>query len=154
MQLFSTAEPLDYFFMIVGTLCAIGTGISLPFFNILFGKMLDALNGDPNSFSYQITQICYAFIGVAGANILTGYCQVAFWSITGERQAQKLREKFVHAILSQEIGWFDTIGASELSTKVAESIGKVRHVIFCHRYLCNSLLLDFPDPRRCWPQNC
>jgi ATP-binding cassette, subfamily B (MDR/TAP), member 1 len=45
--------------------------------------------------------------------------------LTGERQTQRLREKYVHAILSQEIGWFDSVGATELSTKVADVIGKV-----------------------------
>lgn len=32
----------------------------------------------------------------------------------------------MHCALSQEIGWFDTCGASELSTKLAEKIGKVQ----------------------------
>lgn len=32
----------------------------------------------------------------------------------------------MNAVLSQEIGWFDTCGASELSTKLAEMIGKVQ----------------------------
>lgn len=48
-----------------------------------------------------------------------------FWTATGERQTQKLRERYVNAILSQEIGWFDNCGANELAAKVAELIGKV-----------------------------
>ena len=32
----------------------------------------------------------------------------------------------MNAILSQEIGWFDTVGAGELSTKVADLTGKIR----------------------------
>jgi hypothetical protein len=47
------------------------------------------------------------------------------WETSGERQAQKLREMYVKAILSQEIGWFDTCAANELGTKVAEASGKV-----------------------------
>ena len=30
------------------------------------------------------------------------------------------------AVLSQEIGWFDTCGAAELSTKLAETVGKIQ----------------------------
>jgi len=52
--------------------------------------------------------------------------QVYCWSYTGERQTQKFRERYVNAILSQEIGWFDTCGAGELSTRVAELIGKIQ----------------------------
>lgn len=44
----------------------------------------------------------------------------------GERQTQKLRELYVKSILSQEIGWFDTCGAGELATKLAELTGKVQ----------------------------
>lgn len=48
------------------------------------------------------------------------------WSYTGERQTQRFRERYVNAILSQEIGWFDTCGAGELSTRVAELTGKIQ----------------------------
>ena len=88
--------------------------------------MLDALNTEPDSFQERIKGIALAFVGVAAINLLSGWLQVYCWSVAGERQAQKLREKYVRAILSQEIGWFDTIGASELATKVADAAGKVQ----------------------------
>lgn len=50
--------------------------------------------------------------------------------MTGERQTQKFREKYVNAILSQEIGWFDNCGANELSTRVAELMEKVHYLSF------------------------
>lgn len=50
---------------------------------------------------------------------------MTLWSIAGERQTQKLREMYVRSVLAQEIGWFDTAGATELSTKVADIMGKV-----------------------------
>ena len=50
-ELFSTAEPLDYLLMFVGTIGGLISGISLPFFNVLFGQMLDALNSG-NAFSW------------------------------------------------------------------------------------------------------
>ena len=45
------------------------------------------------------------------------------WTWTGQRQTQKYREKYINAILSQEIGWFDSVGAGQLSTKVADLCG-------------------------------
>lgn len=44
---------------------------------------------------------------------------------TGERQAQRYRELYVDAILSQEVGWFDQCGANGLATQVANLTGKV-----------------------------
>ena len=125
-ELFSAAEPIDFFYMIVGSLGALTTGVSIPFFNVLFGKILDALNSDPNSFATKLNLIIYSFIVVAGVNLITGYAQVYLWTLTGERQTQKLREMYIRAVLSQEIGWFDTIGAGELSTKVADTLGKIQ----------------------------
>src|SRR4051812_28074540 len=75
--MFSTANSLDIFFMVVGTICAIVTGVSIPFFNVLFGKILDQLNGSTSSqFDSKINTIVFSFVTVACINLLTGYCQV------------------------------------------------------------------------------
>jgi ATP-binding cassette subfamily B (MDR/TAP) protein 1 len=41
---------------------------------------------------------------------------ITCWLITGERQATVCRKKYFSALLKQEIGWFDCINQSELST--------------------------------------
>eukprot|EP01033_Poteriospumella_lacustris_P014692 gene14693-10505_t len=125
-KIFINAEPYDYLLMFMGTFGGIVTGASIPIFNVLFGQILDELNGDPDAFDKGISQLCINFVIVAAANLLSGFCQVYCWSATGERQTQKFRERYVNSVLSQEIGWFDTCGASELSTKLAEMIGKVQ----------------------------
>ena len=43
----------------------------------------------------------------------------ACWMITGERQGVACRKDYLKSLLRQEIGWFDTINQSELSTKFA-----------------------------------
>ena len=125
-ELFSTADTSDYVFMGIGTLASIVTGVSFPAINILFGQMINALNGDSNEFAANIEKLALYFVYVAIANMFSCGIQVGCWSVAGERQSQKLREKYVKAILSQEIGWFDVNGAAELSTKVAEYTGKVQ----------------------------
>ena len=61
-ELFSQAEPYDYLLMALGVIGGLGTGASLPIFNILFGKILDALNNDPNSFSTAIDTLSLDFL--------------------------------------------------------------------------------------------
>jgi ATP-binding cassette subfamily B (MDR/TAP) protein 1 len=124
-ELFSQAATYDYFLMMAGTIGGIVTGLSLPIFNVLFGKALDALNTNPNSLSTSINNLALLFVYIGCANLVSGTLQVACWSITGERQTQKFREVYVKSILSQEIGWFDICGAGELSTKVADLCGKI-----------------------------
>ena len=121
-QLFSTADNLDKVLMAVGTFGGLITGFSLPIFNVVFGQMLDSLNKG-QSLSSAVNSLVLVFIYLAIANFISGILQVTCWSYTGERQTQRLREKYVKAILSQEIGWFDDVGASELSTRVADLAG-------------------------------
>ena len=47
-ELFRRADSADVTFMIIGSLGAAITGVSIPLFNVLFGKILDALNAGNN----------------------------------------------------------------------------------------------------------
>ena len=93
-QLFSEADSYDIFLMTIGTIGALATGASFPFFNVLFGDMMDALNSNPNSFSDSIADISKKFCYVAVANLVSCTLQVTAWSIAGERQTHKLRLKY------------------------------------------------------------
>ncbi len=119
------AEPIDYAAMFLGALGGIIVGASFPAFNVLFGQMLDQLNEDPSSFGKGIERISLLLVYLAIINIFAGFMQVYGWTYAGERMSTKWREAYVRAILSQEIGWFDTIGASELTTRVADLSGKI-----------------------------
>lgn len=57
--------------------------------------------------------------------IILGYIQVAFWSITCERQTHRLREKLFRSILCKEISYFDTNKTGQLSTRLTEDVNKV-----------------------------
>lgn len=125
-QTFSNADQYDFFLMFLGTIGALTVGCSTPVTNVIFGQMINALNKNPNSFSERVDTLCIAYVIVGVVNMLAGYLQVYCWTATGERQTQRFRERYVNALLSQEIGWFDTIGAGQLNTKVAEVIGEIQ----------------------------
>lgn len=48
-KLFSFADPLDQLLMLVGTVGAIGNGISMPLMTLIFGNMIDAFGGNSNT---------------------------------------------------------------------------------------------------------
>eukprot|EP00981_Chlorochromonas_danica_P013488 scaffold6397_cov175-Ochromonas_danica.AAC.26 len=125
-QTFSNADQYDYLLMFLGTIGALAVGASTPVTNVIFGQMINALNKNPDSFSERIDTLCIAYVIVGVVNMLAGYLQVYCWTATGERQTQRFRERYVNALLSQEIGWFDTVGAGQLNTKVAEVIGEIQ----------------------------
>eukprot|EP01039_Chlorochromonas_danica_P006164 gene6164-6792_t len=125
-QTFSNADQYDYLLMFLGTAGALTVGCSTPVSNVVFGKILDALNKNPDTFSDKVNILCIAYVIIGVVNLLAGYLQVYCWTATGERQTQRFRARYVNALLSQEIGWFDTIGAGQLNTKVADVIGEIQ----------------------------
>ena len=75
-EMFQNATSYDYLLMFLGTLGSVMTGVSIPIFNVLFGQILDKLNGDPQQFADAIAQLCIDFVIVACANLVSGYLQV------------------------------------------------------------------------------
>lgn len=104
-ELFHEADTIDCALMFMGSIGALGTGASLPVFCILFGQVLDKLN-DGSSIQESVNSVVILFIIVACCNIVVSFVQVVGWTISGERQTQKIRTKYVRAMLSQEIGWY------------------------------------------------
>lgn len=129
-KLFSALNWRDKLYIVVGTISALVTGASIPSFNILFGRMLDKINGDQSKFDETINLTAIILAAVGGLALLVGALQIYCWTAVGERLTQRMREMYVTAILRQEIGWFDKIGATELAPKVADLCGKVLRRIY------------------------
>eukprot|EP01039_Chlorochromonas_danica_P009083 gene9083-10025_t len=126
VEILSNADRWDCILMLVGTAGGIITGAIIPTMNVLFGKIMDDLNGDSSDIRKKIASLCVTLVVVAAVNFFSAMAQVLCWTLAGERQTQRYRERYVRAILSQEVGWFDQCGAHELSTKVANLTGKAQ----------------------------
>ena len=93
---------------------------------VLMGQMLDNLNTGKNSLQDLVNQTCIYYVIVGCGTIVLSVGHVVCWTFVGERNAHRMRENYVKSILAQEVGWFDTVGAAELSTKVADYCGKLQ----------------------------
>ncbi|KAF4800616.1 Multidrug resistance protein 1 [Turdus rufiventris] len=151
--LFRYSSWSDKLLMILGTLLAIAHGSSLPIAMRIFGDMTDSFvaSGNTNSTGNTSTNfslddlknlteqlnklendmtryaIYYSIIGAAV--LLAAYVQTAFWTLAAGRQIKKIREKFFHAIMRQEIGWFDVNDAGELNTRLLDDVSKINEGI-------------------------
>jgi len=61
------------------------------------------------------------FLIVGVATLAAGVLQVVCFAFVGDRMAVRFRSTYLKSVLSQDIGFFDTHKAGELSTAVAES---------------------------------
>lgn len=56
---------------------------------------------------------------------VTTYIYMATWAVTGERNAKRIRENYLRAILRQDIAYFDTSGgAGEVATRIQSDTRK------------------------------
>ncbi|KAM6421909.1 ATP-dependent translocase ABCB1 [Rhynochetos jubatus] len=147
LTLFRYSSWLDKLLMILGTLLAIAHGSSLPIAMIIFGDMTDsfvasgdselpenitATNSSADIFiqlEENMTRYAYYYCAIAAGVLLAAYIQTSFWTIAAGRQIKKIRENFFHAIMRQEIGWFDVNDVGELNTRLLDDVSKINEGI-------------------------
>uniref|UniRef100_A0A2K6F8D6 ATP binding cassette subfamily B member 1 n=1 Tax=Propithecus coquereli TaxID=379532 RepID=A0A2K6F8D6_PROCO len=149
-ETFRYSNWLDRLYMVVGTLAAIIHGAGLPLMMLVFGDMTDSFsnvgNGNqifPNVtnqsdvdstqiFAYleeEMTTYAYYYSGIGAGVLVAAYIQVSFWCLAAGRQTYKIRKQFFHAIMRQEIGWFDVHDVGELNTRLTDDVSKVNEGI-------------------------
>ncbi|XP_078719768.1 phosphatidylcholine translocator ABCB4-like [Lampetra fluviatilis] len=135
-RLFRFASGLDKLMMVVGLIFAIANGAALPVMIILFGEMTDTFVNDAQnntetngteseSLEEQMTRYAYYYVAIGGGAFLASYIHISFWVLSASRQARRIRETFFHAVLRQEIGWFDVNQTGELNTRLTDDINKI-----------------------------
>ncbi|KJE91891.1 ATP-binding cassette sub-family B member 11 [Capsaspora owczarzaki ATCC 30864] len=130
-RLFRFATKVDVLLMVLGTLGAVASGASSPFFSLLFGDVIDiftqfvmqspaAMTGDELK-SKVLTYLWY-FLGIAGGVAVVCFLQMALWSLTAERQGRRLRIRYLTAILGQDIAWFDKQQSGSIASRISSDV--------------------------------
>ncbi|KAL6899792.1 hypothetical protein ACP4OV_006450 [Aristida adscensionis] len=124
MTLFMHADAVDVALMVLGVLGAIGDGMSHPMTMFLFGRIANDLGRGPGvvqEFSSRINANARNLLFLACASgimaFLEGYC----WARTAERQASRMRARYLQAVLRQDVEYFDLRAGStsEVVTSVS-----------------------------------
>ncbi|KAM9308064.1 ATP-dependent translocase ABCB1-like [Gastrophryne carolinensis] len=126
--------------MLVGTVFAVAHGAGLPLMMLVFGDMTESFvtegrdsgnssmeterNGT-GTLQEQMTIFAYYYTALGGGAILAAYLQIACWTLAAGRQIKKIRQNFFHAVLRQDIGWFDVNDAGKLNTRMSDDVSKM-----------------------------
>jgi ATP-binding cassette subfamily B (MDR/TAP) protein 1 len=51
------------------------------------------------------------------------------WIYNGEVNARRIREKYFRAILRQDVAFFDSVGAGEVTTRIQNDARKRAHIL-------------------------
>uniref|UniRef100_A0A8C7PJ99 ATP-binding cassette sub-family B member 5 n=1 Tax=Oncorhynchus mykiss TaxID=8022 RepID=A0A8C7PJ99_ONCMY len=147
---FRYATGCEVLLMIIGLLCAALHGIALPLMCVVFGQMTDSFvqsgqqlnltDLESQSFNNIIIIVvkilifnlqsldtihAYYFVGIGCAVFLLGTFQVMLFLLTATKQTKRIREKYFHAILHQQMSWFDTHQIGVLNVRLTDDINTI-----------------------------
>ncbi|RHZ65785.1 hypothetical protein Glove_311g54 [Diversispora epigaea] len=123
-KLYTFATKKDWLLMFIGLVTSGVTGATLPLLTIIFGKMIDYFTRfqlhtiGSDEFTSEINHYTLIFLYLGILTFFATYIYMAAWVYTGERITRKIREKYLRAILRQNIAYFDKIGAGEIATRI------------------------------------
>ncbi|KAI9012502.1 putative ABC transporter protein [Phycomyces nitens] len=121
-SLFRFATPVDRILIVIAILCSIGIGAIQPISVIIFGSFIGELQGAmayPETLVDKTHGLIMAFVYMGTGVLFAAYAANASWVLTGENQTRRIRQAYVHAILRQDMGWFDKAGDGSLNTRLA-----------------------------------
>ncbi|GJE98503.1 multidrug resistance-associated ABC transporter [Phanerochaete sordida] len=141
-SLFRFSTPLELFLDAIGLVCAAAGGAAQPLMSLLFGRLTqDFVNfgtvmasanaagpaGDQaradlpaaaaafrHSAALNASYLVYIGVGMLFATFIYMY----IWVYTAEVNAKRLRERYLQAVLRQDIAYFDNVGAGEVATRI------------------------------------
>uniref|UniRef100_A0A670ZUF2 ATP binding cassette subfamily B member 4 n=1 Tax=Pseudonaja textilis TaxID=8673 RepID=A0A670ZUF2_PSETE len=141
---FRYSDSLDKLLMIVGTIFAALHGASLPVMMIVFGDMTNTFVGSGTigkrnnttnlsqrfeQLEEQMTRYAYWYSAIGAGVLVCSYAYIACWTLAAGRQVKRIRQQFFHAIMRQEVGWFDINDAGELNTRLIDDVSKINEGI-------------------------
>ncbi|CAL3968519.1 unnamed protein product [Diplocarpon coronariae] len=141
-NLLFAAQPtwVDVGLIVVGTCCAIGAGIPFPLMGVLFGQLIDNFNSatcaahsetpvpdDPFQYESTINHKVIQTAWIGAVSLVLIYGHLTCWNIISQRLAQRLRARYVSALLRQPPAFFDTRGAAgQVSSRLHGDITAVQ----------------------------
>ncbi|KAK9038348.1 hypothetical protein V6N11_023224 [Hibiscus sabdariffa] len=135
-SIFMHADGVDMWFMVAGFIGAVADGSAAPLMLYLVGRMFNKVGGAGSTSSldfltHNVNKVALYMIliacgGCAGC-FLKGYC----WTRTSERQASRMRTRYLKAVLRQDVGYFDLneTSTAEVVTTVSNDTLIIQDVI-------------------------
>ncbi|KAK3315675.1 P-loop containing nucleoside triphosphate hydrolase protein [Apodospora peruviana] len=132
LRIFFSCNPswIDIALLLVGTIAAIAAGVPFPLMGIIFGQLVDDMNGatcatdsssDANPFAFEgaINSKVLLIVYIAIGAFVCIYVYVVSWSLVSQRLAQRLRARYIAALLRQPPAFFDArVAAGEVSSRL------------------------------------
>ncbi|KAI8147824.1 putative ABC transporter protein [Fennellomyces sp. T-0311] len=122
LRLFRFSTPRDRVLMVLATIGSMFSGAILPVSIIIFGDFLRNLASallKPSTLLDETLPMILTIIYLGTAVLIASYFANSFWIMTGENQTRRIRMLYLHAVLRQDMSWFDKAEEGSLTTRLA-----------------------------------
>ncbi|RMZ83543.1 hypothetical protein DV738_g1088, partial [Chaetothyriales sp. CBS 135597] len=133
-SLFRYATTWDKVFLAIAALASIGGGAALPLMTVIFGNLSGTFQGLflgtlKESFTSILNRYVLYFVYLAIAEFFLTYISTVLFLYVGEHITSKVRQEYLRAILRQNIGFFDKLGAGEVTTRITADTNLIQDAI-------------------------
>ncbi|EPX72912.1 leptomycin efflux transporter Pmd1 [Schizosaccharomyces octosporus yFS286] len=123
MRIFTCGDKWDYMLQTAGCITAIGAGLGMPLMSLVAGKLAKAFTDLASgrgaaTFQHDVNHFVLYFIYIAVGIFGCSYVYTVTFIVSGERISRRIRQQYLHAVLSQNVGYFDRLGAGEITTRI------------------------------------
>ncbi|RFU34007.1 hypothetical protein B7463_g2301, partial [Scytalidium lignicola] len=131
-ELYRYSTRTDLIIIAVSAICAIAAGAAIPLMTVVFGSLAGTFQGltlgnfDHNHFKHEISHLVLYLVYIAIAEFITVYIATVGFIYTGEHISGKIREQYLAACMRQNIGFFDKLGAGEITTRITADTNLVQ----------------------------
>ncbi|QKX57423.1 uncharacterized protein TRUGW13939_04535 [Talaromyces rugulosus] len=124
------ASTQDKVLQSVGVLSSMITGAALPIMTIVTGSLTEvftnASHESAGEFSSQVAQrsLYLVYIGIAVA--VSTFVSIFCWMASGEQITRRIRLKYMRAVISQDMGFFDELGTGKIIEKLTKDMNVIQ----------------------------
>ncbi|KJZ78917.1 hypothetical protein HIM_01690 [Hirsutella minnesotensis 3608] len=124
----------DIIILAVCSVCAIASGAALPLMTVIFGNLQGIFqrffySGGQmtyDEFVQELTKYVLYFVYLAIGEFIVTYVATVGFIYTGEHISAKIREHYLESCMRQNIGFFDKLGAGEVTTRITSDTNLIQ----------------------------
>ncbi|KAH8910099.1 P-loop containing nucleoside triphosphate hydrolase protein [Coniochaeta sp. PMI_546] len=133
--LYRYASRNDLLIMAVSAVAAIASGAALPLMTVIFGNLQGTFQDyflhktTYDDFTGEMAHLVLYFVYLAIGEFVATYVATVGFIYTGEHVSSKIREHYLESCMRQNIGFFDKLGAGEVTTRITADTNLIQEGI-------------------------
>ncbi|OQE34858.1 hypothetical protein PENCOP_c015G04060 [Penicillium coprophilum] len=134
-SVFEFATRLDLVIIAISCISAAVAGGLNPLLTVLYGQLVGSFNGfkdgttSATTLKSDISRFTLFFVYLAIGMFVSIYITTVGFFYTGERITKTLRRTYLKTAIRQNISFFDTLGAGEITTRITTDISLIQEGI-------------------------